>query len=118
MKRNLLRIATLCLILFAGWLFIDLDRLFTDIYYVKVPSTEQVNRDASTYTYEVIAYDEDGKKRPIKLETQEFLGAGEFLKVYVKEGERVTSFEPASETDVPWQLKDEQTDEPATTPLP
>ncbi|WP_138858761.1 YxeA family protein [Exiguobacterium mexicanum] len=104
-------------VLILGWRFIDTDRLFADVYYAKVPSAEVIDR-GTTYTYEMIGYDEDGKKRPITFQDPTRLAEGDFLKVYVKDEGRVTAYEPVAESKVPAQLKDEQTDEPVAIPLP
>jgi uncharacterized protein (TIGR01655 family) len=116
MKRGL-TISGIVLILFLSWQFVDTNRLFADVYYAKVPSAEVIDR-GTTYTYEMIGYDEDGKKRPITFQDPTRLAEGDFLKVYVKDEGRVTAYEPVAESEVPAQLKDEQTDEPVAIPLP
>lgn len=105
------------LILFLGWQFVDTNRLFADVYYMKVPSTN-VTDQGKRHTYETIGYDEDGKKRPITFEAPIRLAEGDFLKLYVKDEQTVTAYEPVPESEVPAQLKDEQTEEPVSIPLP
>lgn len=104
------------LLLFA-WRLIDTDRLFADVYYAKVPSLD-VAVQSETYTYDVIAYDEDGRKRPLTFAAPGRLNEGDFLKLYVKDEERVTSYQSVVEREVPLQLKNEQTEEPLSIPLP
>lgn len=116
MKR-IVKISGVVLILLLGWLLVDADRLFADVYYTKVPSAEAADQ-GETYTYEMIGYDDDGKKRPITFRTPTRLAEGDFLKVYIKDERRVTAYEPVAESEVPAQLKDEQTDEPVYVPLP
>ena len=116
MKR-MLTVGGVVLLLVFGWRWIDTDRLFADVYYAKVPVPDTAEQGAA-YTYEVIAYDGDGKKRPLTFRSAGRLGEGEFLKMYVKDEHRVTAYEPAVEHEVPSALKDEQTDEPVTIPLP
>lgn len=116
MKRGL-TISGIVLILLLGWQFVDTDRLFADVYYTKVPSANVTDQEG-TYTYEMIGYDEDGKKRPITFEAPIRLAEGDFLKLYVKDERTVTAYEPVPESEVPAQLKDEQTAEPLSIPLP
>lgn len=116
MKRAL-AIGGIVLILFLGWQFVDTDRLFADVYYAKVPSAA-VTDQGKTHTYEMIGYDEDGKKRPITLETSMRLAEGDFLKIYVKDEQTVTAYEPVPESEVPAQLKTEQTEQSVSIPLP
>ncbi|TCI21553.1 YxeA family protein [Exiguobacterium sp. SL-10] len=116
MKR-IVKISGVVLILLLGGLLVDTDRLFADIYYTKVPS-RNVTDQGTTYTYEMIGYDEEGKKRPITLRAPTRLAEGDFLKVYIKDEGKVTAYESVVESEVPAQLKDEQTDEPVSIPLP
>lgn len=116
MKR-IIKISGVVLILFLGWLLVDTDRLFADVYYTKVPSAEADNQE-KTYMYEMIGYDDNGKKRPITFQAPTRLAEGDFLKVYIKDERRVTAYEPVAESEVPTQLKHEQTDEPVSLPLP
>lgn len=116
MKRAL-TIGALLLIVWVGWQWMDVDRLFADVYYAKVPSLGTVEQ-SDMYTYEVIAYDENGKKRPLTLQAPGQLSEGDFLKVYVKDDRRVTAYEQVTESAVPSQLKDEQVEESNTIPLP
>lgn len=104
-------------VLILGWRFIDTDRLFADVYYAKVPSAN-VTDQGKTHKYDTIGYNKDGKKRPITFEAPVRLAEGDFLKVYVKDEGRVTAYEPVAESEVPVQLKDEQTEQPVSIPLP
>lgn len=114
MKRNRLRIFTLCLMFFAGWLVIDLDRLFADTYYVKIPSAETTEQDGTDYVYKTIGYDEDRKKRALTFTSDSRLTEGDFLQLYVKDEGTVVSYEIADERDVPAELKMEQAGESGT----
>jgi uncharacterized protein (TIGR01655 family) len=116
MKR-MMTVGGIVLLLLLGWRWVDVDRLFADVYYTKVPNAEATNQ-GTTYTYEMIGYDEEGKKRPITFRTPTRLAEGDFLKVYIKDERKVTAYESVVESEVPAQLKDEQTDEPVSIPLP
>jgi len=105
------------LVLILGWQFIDTDRLFADVYYTKVPSGN-VTDQGKTHTYDTIGYDEDGKKRPITFEAPIRLAEGDFLKLYVKDERTVTAYELVPESEVPARLRDEQTEQPVSIPLP
>lgn len=111
MKRNRLRVVALCLVAFAVWFVIDLDRLFADTYYVRIPNIKTVEQDGADYIYTTIGYDEDGKKRSLTFTSDSRLAEGEFLKLYVKDEGKVTSYEPIDERDVPSELKRKQASE-------
>lgn len=114
MKRNRLRIFTLCLMLFVGWWVIDLDHLFADTYYVKIPSAETAGQDGTGYVYKTIGYDEERKKRALTFTSDSRLAEGEFLQLYVKDEGTVVSYEIADARDVPAELKMEQAGEDGT----
>lgn len=116
MKR-MMTVGGIVLLLLLGWQWVDVDRLFADVYYTKVPSGN-VTDQGKTHTYDTIGYDEDGKKRPITFEAPIRLAEGDFLKLYVKDERTVTAYEPVPESEVPDQLKDEQTEQPVSIPLP
>lgn len=111
MKRNRLPIFTLCLILFAGWLFIDANRLFADTYYIRIPGVETTEQDGTGYVYQTIGYDEDRKKRALTFTSDSRLAEGEFVQLYVRDEGTVVSYEIADERDVPVELKREQAGE-------
>ncbi|TCI48408.1 YxeA family protein [Exiguobacterium sp. SH1S4] len=114
MQRNRVLIVTVCLAVFAGWLVIDLDRLFADTYYVKIPKVETAERDGTDYVYTTIGYDEERKKRSLTFTSDSRLAEGDFLQLYVKDEGTVTSYEIADERDVPFELKMEQAGEAGT----
>ena len=119
MKRYVLGILFVGGLLLIGWQLIDPSRLFADVYYVKVPNAESSIRTEKGYRYELIGYNEEGKKRPLTISTPELLAEGDFLKVFVKEeNQEVTDFEKTSSSDVPIQLKEEQVDDLSPTTFP
>lgn len=109
MKRKLIGLLMVGLVIWLGWRYVDPGRLFADVYYVKVPSAETVERVDDGYRYELIGYDQEGKKRSLTIPTPTLLVEGDFLKVYVKEEDQeVTDYERADASEVPLQLKEEQ----------
>ena len=108
MKRNLVAILLIGILLVVGWRYVDPNRLLADVYYVKVPSAEVVTQTSGGYRYDLIGYDEDGKKRPLSIATSGLLPEGNYLRVFVKEDEEVTDYEQVNVLDVPEQLKKEQ----------
>lgn len=119
MKRYVFGMILLGGLLLIGWLVIDPSRLFADVYYVKVPNAETSIRTEKGYRYELIGYNEEGKKRPLTISTSELLAEGDFLKVFVKEEDQeVTDFERTSLSEVPIQLKEEQIDDASPTTFP
>ncbi len=108
MKRNLVAILLIGILLVVGWRYVDPNRLLADVYYVKVPSTEVVTQTSGGYRYDLIGYDEDGKKRPLSIATSGLLPEGNYLRVFVKEDAEVVDYEQVNVLDVPEQLKEEQ----------
>ena len=109
MKRNLVAILLIGILLVVGWRYVDPNRLLADVYYVKVPSAEVATHTSSGYRYDLIGYDEDGKKRPLSIATSGLLPEGNYLRVFVKEEDaEVTDYEQVNVLDVPEQLKEEQ----------
>ncbi|MCM3280412.1 YxeA family protein [Exiguobacterium sp. MER 193] len=108
MKRNLVAILLIGILLVVGWCYVDPNRLLADVYYVKVPSAEVVTQTSGGYRYDLIGYDEDGKKRPLSIATSGLLPEGNYLRVFVKEDAEVTDYEQVNVLDVPEQLKEEQ----------
>ena len=108
MKRNLVAILLIGILLVVGWRYVDPNRLLADVYYVKVPSAEVVTQTSGGYRYDLIGYDEDGKKRPLSIATSGLLPEGNYLRVFVKEDAEVTDYEQVNVLDVPEQLKEEQ----------
>lgn len=111
MKRKRLLATTLLLAALVGWLLIDMDRLFADTYYVRVPSIETAEQDGADYVYTTIGYHEEKKKRSLTFTSESRLAEGDFLKLYVKDEGTVTTFEKVDERDVPPELKMEQAGE-------
>ena len=111
MKRNLIGVLIIGVLVVVGWRYVDLNRLLADVYYVKVPSAEVATKISNGYRYDLIGYDEDGKKRPLAIITSSLLAEGDYLKVFVKEeNPEVTDYEAVSDLEVPQQLKEEQED--------
>ncbi len=108
MKRKRLLATTFLLSTLVGWLLIDMDRLFADTYYVRVPSMETAGRDGTDYVYTTIGYHEEKKKRSFTFTSESRLAEGDFLKLYVKDEGTVTTFEKIDERDVPPELKMKQ----------
>lgn len=108
MKRNLVAILLIGILLVVGWRYVDPNRLLVDVYYVKVPSAEVVTQTSDGYRYDLIGYDEDGKKRPLSIATSGLLPEGNYLRVFVKEDAEVVDYEQVNVLDVPEQLKKEQ----------
>ncbi|WP_214784823.1 DUF1093 domain-containing protein [Exiguobacterium sp. s183] len=109
MIRKLIAVLLIGVLFIVGWRYVNLDRLLADVYYVKVPSAEVATQTSHGYRYDLIGYDEDGKKRPLAIATPSLLAEGDFLKVYVKEeAPEVTDYERVNALEVPAQLKEEQ----------
>ena len=108
MKRNLVAILLIGILLVVGWCYVDPNRLLADVYYVKVPSAEVVTQTSGGYRYDLIGYDEGGKKRPLSIATSGLLPEGNYLRVFVKEDAEVVDYEQVNVLDVPEQLKEEQ----------
>lgn len=109
MKRKLVATLLVGVLFIVGWRYVNLDRLLADVYYVKVPNPELVTQTSSGYRYDLIGYNEEGKKRPLAIASPSLLVEGDFLKVFVKEeAPEVTDYERVHALEVPQQLKEEQ----------
>ncbi|WP_214792876.1 MULTISPECIES: YxeA family protein [unclassified Exiguobacterium] len=119
MKRKLIAVLLIGVLIVVGWRYVDVDRLLADVYYVKVPNAEVATQTSNGYRYDLIGYDEVGKKRPLAISTPSLLAEGDFLKVFVKEeSPEVTDYERVNALEVPEQLKEEQEEGSSETPFP
>lgn len=109
MMRKLIAVLLIGALFIVGWRNVDFDRLLADVYYVKVPNAEVATQTSNGYRYDLIGYDEGGKKRPLAIATSSLLAEGDYLKVFVKEEDaEVTDYERVNQLEVPEQLKEEQ----------
>lgn len=93
---------------------VDFNRFGKKAVYVQVgePSyTDEQKIDSgqimTTYWYELPAYDEDGKVMDVEFSAQKELKQDAYLKLYIKKGNEVTSYDEVSWEDIPGAVKAE-----------
>ncbi|MCT4784552.1 MULTISPECIES: YxeA family protein [Exiguobacterium] len=113
MRRSRLFLILLVIVAMIGWFAIDSNRLFADVYYVRVPNADTVSREVTAYVYTAIGYGDRNKKRSFTFDSDERLAPGDVVKLYVKDETDVTSLERIEEQDVPIEIQLEPAEEAA-----
>lgn len=115
MKKFILSIAVLFIIIAgAGYavLNVDWNRFNKEEYYTKIngdvtveESTINTGEVIKTYWYEFVSYDKDGKSQILDVSAQKELREGAYLRIYVKDGNVVTSYDEVQLQNIPQQAK-------------
>ena len=93
---------------------VDINRFGKENVYVQVgdPSyTDEYTIDSgqviTTYWYELPAYHEDGNALNVEFSAQKELKQGAYLKLYIKKGSEVTSYDEVSWDEIPKAASEE-----------
>ena len=93
---------------------VDINRFGKDNVYVQVGDPSYTNeykidsgQIVTTYWYELPAYRENGSAVKVEFSAQKELRQGAYLKLYVKEGNEVTSYDEVSWEEVPEAAQEE-----------
>ncbi|WP_215113112.1 YxeA family protein [Exiguobacterium sp. s63] len=104
-------IAIVSIVLIGGLTQVDWNRIGKDTLFVKVEAVSDVeettleNGDVmKRYVYTQPAFTSDGKAREITFTAAKKLREGAYLRLYVKDGDTVTSYEEVSRSDVPQSI--------------
>ncbi|MEG0385670.1 YxeA family protein [Solibacillus cecembensis] len=107
--------ATLILFIAAlvALLTVDFNRLNKDTYYVQVTidgELEEFRLDtgeiAESYWYELPSYDESGEEQTLKFSATKNLRKDAFLKLYVKGGKEVSSYDEVQFDEIPTKAQE------------
>ncbi|MFJ7951961.1 YxeA family protein [Lysinibacillus sp. NPDC096418] len=104
-------------ILFVGALVVlmtvDFNRINKDTYYVQVTTDGELEeyklntgKIAETYWYELPSYDESGKERTLKFSATKNLRKDAYLKLYVKGGKGVSSYDEVQFDEIPTKAQE------------
>ena len=117
MKKFLLSIVVFFIVLAgAGYavLSIDWNRFNKEHYYVQISGTPNVEEFVDSkgavyksYWYTLPAYNEDGEMKELNFSAAKELRADAYLKIYVKKGNVVTSYDEVNEADIPQKAKEQ-----------
>lgn len=101
-------IAIVSIVLIGGLIQVDWNRIGKDTLFVKVEAVSDVeettleNGDVmKRYVYTLPAFTSDGKEKEVTFTAANKLREGAYLRLYVKDGDTVTSYEEVSRSDVP-----------------
>lgn len=105
------------LIVFVGALValmtVDFNRINKDTYYVQVTTDGEVEEFklntgeiAQTYWYELPSYDESGKEQTLKFSATKNLRKAAYLKLYVKGGKEVSSYDEVQFDEIPTKAQE------------
>lgn len=93
---------------------VDFNRFGKDNVYVQVgnPSyTDEQKLDSgeimTTYWYELPAYKESGRVMKVEFSAQKELRQGAYLKLYIKQGNEVTSYDEVQASEIPSKAREE-----------
>ncbi|MEG0449792.1 MAG: YxeA family protein [Lysinibacillus sp.] len=93
---------------------VDFNRINKDTYYVQVTTDgelEEYKLDtgeiAETYWYELSSYDERGKEQTLKFSANKNLRKDAYLKLYVKGGKEVSSYDEVQFDDIPSKAQEQ-----------
>lgn len=92
---------------------VNFNRLGADQYYTQIigQGTENKNKANNgaiyvSYEYELPAYNQDGDEKELTFTAQKQLREEAYLKVYVKNGKGVTSYQEVEKSDIPQKASD------------
>ncbi|MFD0589494.1 YxeA family protein [Paenibacillus sp. GCM10027627] len=85
---------------------VNINRIGTDGYFTKIVGAGKVvsvdgTKDFIRYEYELVAYMDDGKEEKLPFSAAKQLREGAYLKLFVKEGKGVTSYQEVSFDEIP-----------------
>lgn len=87
---------------------VDFNRINKDHYYLQITKdgeVEEYKLDSGeigkTYWYELPSYNEDGNEQTLKFSAQKNLRKGAYLKLYVQDGKKVTSYNEVQFDEIP-----------------
>lgn len=87
---------------------VDFNRINKDTYYVQVTTDGELEeyklntgKIAETYWYELPSYDESGKEQTLKFSAIKNLRKDAYLKLYVKDGNEVSSYDEVQFDEIP-----------------
>ncbi|MFJ7738283.1 YxeA family protein [Lysinibacillus sp. NPDC097287] len=87
---------------------VDFNRINKDTYYLQVTTDGELEEYklntgeiAKTYWYELPSYDERGKEQTLKFSATKNLRKDAYLKLYVKNGNEVTSYNEVQFDEIP-----------------
>lgn len=93
---------------------VDFNRLGKENVYVQVGDPTDIDEDKidsgqiiKTYWYELPAYYEDGNVLNVEFFAQKELRQGAYLKLYIKKGSEVTSYDEVSWEEIPEAAQEE-----------
>lgn len=111
MKKIYFGVGALCILLIAGivtLMTVDFNRVNKDYYYLQITTDGEVEEYkldsgeiAKTYWYELLSYNEDGKEQTLKFSAPKNLRKDAYLKLYVKDGNEVTSYNEVQFDEIP-----------------
>ncbi|WP_336823291.1 YxeA family protein [Sporosarcina sp. USHLN248] len=115
MKKGLIAIGVLAVLLIGAIVAlatIDFNRMGKDNAYYQIPaenSVEETKLDSGEimkrYFYTGTAYKENGEPIEVEFSAAKELKEGAFLKLYLKKGDEVTSYDEVQPSDIPEKVK-------------
>ena len=101
-------IAMVSILVVVGVTQVDWNRIGKDTLFVKVEAMSDVEETTlengevmKRYVYKQPAFTSDGKSKEVTFTATKELREGAYLRLYVKDGDTVTSYEEVSRADVP-----------------
>lgn len=92
---------------------VDFNRINKDVYYVQITTDGEVEEYklnsgeiAKTYWYELPSYDENGKEAILKFSATKNLRKDAYLKLYVKGGKEVSSYNEVQFDEIPTKVQE------------
>lgn len=92
---------------------VDFNRINKDTYYVHVTTDGEVEENklstgeiAKRYWYELPSYDDSGKEQTLKFSAAKNLRQNAYLKVYVKGGTEVSSYDEIQFEEIPTKAQE------------
>lgn len=92
---------------------VDFNRINKDTYYVQVTTDGEVEEYklstgeiAQTYWYELPSYNENGKEEKLKFSATKNLRKDAYLKLYVKGGKEVSSYDEVQFDEIPTKVQE------------
>lgn len=93
---------------------VDFNRLNKDSYYVQISAdgeVEEIKLDSGeiveTYWYELPSYNESGEEKTLKFSAGKNLRKDAYLKLYVKNGDEVSSYDEVKFHDIPRKAQEQ-----------
>ncbi|KOS66211.1 hypothetical protein AEA09_19260 [Lysinibacillus contaminans] len=117
MKKVYFGVGALFILFIAGLMTlmtVDFNRLNKDYYYLQITTEGEVEEYkldsgeiAKTYWYELPSYNEDGKEHTLKFSATKNLRNDAYLKLYVKDGNEVTSYNEVQFDEIPKKAQEQ-----------